>query len=182
MRKLPLLPFTRSARKQAVSRADKARDEKNPALAARLYRDIIERWGTDFGILVQLGNALKDSGAYAEAESVYSSALRLNPTDADCHLQFGHLMKLCKDLPRARKYYAAANHLDPHLTAAREELRAMDNEKISLQPSEEHISSPTESANLSPTLQDSAASDADVDAQTELVLDRLINSLQWRRN
>jgi tetratricopeptide (TPR) repeat protein len=54
--------------------------------------------------LVQRGNLLKDNGKYREAEDAYISALQLNPLDADCHLQLGHLMKLCDDVPSAREY------------------------------------------------------------------------------
>ena len=173
--------FTRSAQKRAIRLVDKARDQRNPALAARLYRNIIERWGPDFGISVQLGNALKDSGAYGEAEEIYSSALQLNPIDADCHLQFGHLMKLRGDVPRAREYYATANHLDPDLICARQELRALERRNAASPLPTEHVSPPLDAINIPSVISNFPASELDADAQTALIYSRLLLTLQWRR-
>ncbi len=176
-----LLRFSRSARKRAIGRANEARDRKNPVLAARLYHEVIERWGPDFGILVQLGNALKDSGAYGEAEKVYSSALHLNPVDADCHLQFGHLMKLRGDLSRAREYYAAANRLNPHLADAREELRALESGNSAPALEKEDVSPPLEAMYTSLGAGDFTVNELDTDAQTALILNCLLGTFQWRR-
>jgi tetratricopeptide (TPR) repeat protein len=178
----PLLHFTRSARNRAINLADKARDQKNPALAARLYRNITERWGADFGILVQLGNALKDSGTYDEAEKVYSSALQLNPADADCHVQFGHLMKLRGDVTRARKYYTTASHLDPRLAAARQELQALEHENATPPLPAEHVSLPSNTIYVPSCAPNFDADDLSADEQTALILTRLRSTFQWRRD
>jgi tetratricopeptide (TPR) repeat protein len=112
-----------SARKRAIKRADEARDRRDAAAAAILYHTVIKRWGSHFGILVQLGNARKDSGAFNEAEQAYKAALELKPGDADCHLQYGHLKRLSGSLERARELYAEAGRLSPPLSAETDELQ-----------------------------------------------------------
>ena len=170
-----LLLFQPLRAKTGCRARERGERSKNPVLAARLYHEVIERWGPDFGILVQLGNALKDSGAYGEAEKVYSSALHLNPVDADCHLQFGHLMKLRGDLSRAREYYAAANRLNPHLADAREELRALESGNSAPALKKEDVSPPLEAMYTSLGAGDFTVNELDTDAQTALIL----KSLTW---
>ncbi len=156
MLRYKFLRLSLSAREKAIQRADNARDRKDPALAARRYQVVIDRWGPQFDILVQLGNALKDSGAFDQANEIYGRALKLNPRDADCHLQLGHLMKLSGDLSRARQFYAKAVHLNPKMTSAREELRRL----VGPQPPQTEL---------------------DLAAPVLLVYERLSRTFQWRR-
>jgi tetratricopeptide (TPR) repeat protein len=114
-----------SAKRRAVRRADAARDRGDPAEAAALYKAVVERWGANFGLLVQRGNALKDSGSYAEADRIYLEALKIRPTDADVFLQRGHLLKLSGDFFGAEELYRRASQLDPSLSAAQAELDEM---------------------------------------------------------
>jgi tetratricopeptide (TPR) repeat protein len=90
-----------------------------------LYRTVIERWGPEFGVLVQYGNALKDGEAYGEADEAYLQALSIRPDSADAHLQRGHLQKLCGNTVEAEQLYREANRLDPSLASAIAELETL---------------------------------------------------------
>jgi tetratricopeptide (TPR) repeat protein len=173
-----IFPVILSARRRAIKRADEARDQLQPVRAAALYQVVIERWGPHFGILVQLGNARKDSGAFTEAEQAYKAALKINPRDADCHLQYGHLMKLSGDLKRAQEFYAEANRLDPSLSGAIEELRAFESQGI---PRPSSVVDKPASPNA-PAVQSHRRTDGwDLDAPSRVVCERLFTELQWRR-
>ncbi|HEX3952490.1 MAG TPA: glycosyltransferase [Stellaceae bacterium] len=108
-----------------IDEADKARDARNWTLAARLYRRALLRQPGLAAIWVQLGHALKEQGALAEAESAYRRALDLDNGVADTHLQLGHLLKLQARRSQATRAYATAIRLDPDLAAARESLHAL---------------------------------------------------------
>ncbi|HVB17760.1 MAG TPA: glycosyltransferase, partial [Stellaceae bacterium] len=108
-----------------IDEGDKARDVRNWAVAARYYRQGLERQPDLTGIWVQLGHALKEQGDYAGAEAAYRRALVLEPKEADTHLQLGHLLKLKGHRDQAIGEYATAFRLDPELAAAGEELRAL---------------------------------------------------------
>jgi tetratricopeptide (TPR) repeat protein len=186
-----------ATREQEIKRADEARDRRDAATAAVLYQSVIERWGQDFGILVQLGNARKDSGAFEDAEQAYKSALALKPGDADCHLQYGHLMKLAGNLARAGALYAEASRLDPALLAANDEIRALRSRAV---PSSASVvsesftvdvsseSSVVESSTVQrplprPVVQSHRrAAGWDLDAPSLIVCERLFTTFQWRRN
>jgi len=74
---------------------------------------------------VRWGHVLKEQGDYAGAEAAYRRALALDRTNADTHLQLGHLLKLQARRVQAVDAYAAASRLDPELVAAREALHAL---------------------------------------------------------
>jgi tetratricopeptide (TPR) repeat protein len=111
-----------SPKARTISRADAARDNNEPAVAAKYYRDAIRRWGSSYALLMQFGNALKDSGSFNDAEQAYRDALAIRNTEADTFLQYGHLMKVSGKLEKAEEFYRKALELDPLLAAARHEI------------------------------------------------------------
>ena len=148
-----------------MRRADIARDRGDAAAAVILYDKVIARWGAHFGILMQLGNALKDSHRYEEADATYLEALALRPDDADAFLQRGHLMKTSGDLDSAWEFYKKASELDPRLRSARHELEALEratgktgDQKVVRVP-------------LRP----------DLPYRASIVMHRLVNQYRWRR-
>jgi Flp pilus assembly protein TadD len=99
----------RRKRKGGVSSlllADRARDAGDWALAARHYREALEKNPGQPAIWVQYGHALKESGNPQEAEEAYKKSLELDDRSADTHLQLGHLLKI-----QGRKDDAAAAYL-----------------------------------------------------------------------
>ena len=171
------------ARHRAVREADQARDLGNPARAAALYDAIIERWGVRFGILMQLGNALKDSKDFDRAEQVYNAALRLDPPNADCHLQLGHLMKLSGHLDRAVDYYTEAKRLNPSLEGAIVELRTIETGKhVVVEEAEQAATLDSSNESASPALSSPAPPAVDRHSRTFIVHQRLLNGLVWRRS
>jgi tetratricopeptide (TPR) repeat protein len=91
-----------------LAQADAARDRRNWASAAGLYRQALEVAPARTGAWVQLGHVLKESGAREEAAEAYARALALRPRSADIHLQIGHLQKLRGDFGAAAASYARA--------------------------------------------------------------------------
>ncbi|WP_025885030.1 tetratricopeptide repeat protein [Asaia prunellae] len=99
-------------RRQSISHADNARDNGDPAQAAVLYKAVVDRWGETPGLLMQLGNALKDSEAFDEAEVIYQRVWDGPARNADVALQFGHLMKTRGDLQKALEWYQRSISID----------------------------------------------------------------------
>lgn len=102
--------------------ADRARDGRNWAAAARLYRDSLALDPARPSLRVQMGHALKESGQLAEAEAAYRQASEEMPEDADVRLQLGHALKLLGQDEAARQAYSDALAIDPELVSAKEEL------------------------------------------------------------
>lgn len=171
------------ARAKVMREADKARDASDPVRAAMLYQEILDQWGPHFGVMVQLGNALKDSKSFEQAEQVYRAALQLDPLDADCHLQLGHLMKLSGRLDRAAEYYAEANRLAPALEDAIVELRTIETRKA---PVAEETGAATPDGATEPAMDapDALPISLTVDrhSRTFIVHQRLANNMALRRN
>ena len=105
-----------------VSRADRARDAGEWALAARYYRQALQAMPEASAIWVQYGHALKELGQVAEAEAAYRRSLALRPDMADTHLQLGHALKLQGRIDEAAAAYLRAAALDPVLQHPRDEL------------------------------------------------------------
>ena len=105
-----------------VSRADRARDAGEWALAARYYRQALLAMPDASAIWVQYGHALKESGNIAEAEAAYRRSLALRPEMADTHLQLGHALKLQGRTDEAAAAYLRAAALDPVRRHPRDEL------------------------------------------------------------
>ncbi|WP_093449184.1 tetratricopeptide repeat protein [Sphingomonas sp. YR710] len=160
-----------SAKRSAIRRADSARDRGRHAEAAALYRAIIERWGVNFGLLVQCGNALKDSGSYAEADQIYMTAIKIRPDDADVFLQRGHLLKLMGDFAAAGDLYRQASALDPTLEVARTELAAISGWREIHRPK----SMTEDTGPLKIVLR------TDISMSASIIFHRAINQYRWRR-
>ena len=55
---------------------------------------------------------MKDSGRFGETGPAYLEAISLNPTLADTHLQYGHLLKRSGRLEEAVDFYRKAVKYD----------------------------------------------------------------------
>src|SRR5689334_19817521 len=108
----------------ALFRADAARDAREWALAARLYRQVLDRDPDQASVWVQYGHALKESGELrdpdklAQAEGAYGRAVSLAPSVADSYLQLGHVLKLQGKIEPAQAAYLRAFALDPGLAGS----------------------------------------------------------------
>lgn len=112
-RALMLEPRRSPAARRAVALADRARDSRDWASAAQLYRQALDRVRRDPAIWVQYGHALKETGQFAEAEAAYRRALALEPANSDICLQLGHVLKLQGKKQTAISYYLKAIGIDP---------------------------------------------------------------------
>jgi tetratricopeptide (TPR) repeat protein len=84
--RVPRLSLKR-ARPSPITLADRARDAGHWELAARHYREALDRNPHNPPIWVQYGHVMKAWGDVAEAERAYRKAIELNPGIADPHLQ-----------------------------------------------------------------------------------------------
>jgi glycosyltransferase involved in cell wall biosynthesis len=108
-----------------LSRADRARDDRQWRVAADLYREFLTHHPERWDIAVQLGHAHKELGEYETADAAYAMALEGNGADADLHLQIGHLRKLQGRRRDSVTAYARALELDPSLKDACKELAGL---------------------------------------------------------
>ena len=113
------------AEKKLLSRADRARDSRDWASAARYYREVLDLNPDNPGIWVQYGHSLKESGNLPEAENAYRHSLKLDADVADTHLQLGHALKLQGRKIEASVAYFRALVLDPALDHASFELKGL---------------------------------------------------------
>jgi glycosyltransferase involved in cell wall biosynthesis len=111
---------------KVLAAADAARDARDWATAARIYREVLDLAPQRADIFVQYGHALKESGKLDAAEEAYRRAIALDDEVADFHLQLGHALKLRGLREEAMESYRRANELAPDLAAAALELRALD--------------------------------------------------------
>jgi GT2 family glycosyltransferase/glycosyltransferase involved in cell wall biosynthesis len=117
---------------------DRARDAREWELAARLYRQALDRNPGTPDIWVQYGHALKESGELrepdklAQAEVAYRKALSLDPSAADSYLQLGHVLKLVGKIEDAQAAYLRAFSLDPASPHPPEELSGLGWSEINL--------------------------------------------------
>lgn len=79
--------------RRALEAGDAARDVRDWQAAALAYRRYLGTVPDDAGIWVQLGHALKESGAIAEAETAYRAALDVRADDVDACLHLSHLLR-----------------------------------------------------------------------------------------
>jgi len=108
-----------------LARADRARDARDWASAARDYREALDLKPDSPAIWVQYGHALKESGNLPEAENAYRSSLELDGDVADTHLQLGHALKIQGRKIEASAAYLHALALDPALGHASVELKGL---------------------------------------------------------
>ena len=99
---------------------DQARDARHWPEAEAAYGAFLGLAPDDFGIWVQLGHVLKESGRWDAAAGAYGTARDLKPDDPDLCLQLGHLSKLRKDVEGARTHYRDSFDLDRNPIAERE--------------------------------------------------------------
>ncbi|WP_426052085.1 glycosyltransferase [Brevundimonas sp. SL161] len=133
-----LAPLSEPADTAQRELGDAARNRRDWKAAATHYTEYLRRAPRDFGIRVQLGHALKESGLFAEADDAYSRALKLRPRDADLLVNFGHLKKIRHQYAAAAELYVKAAEIERgghglaelgaieltlHLTVAHRELR-----------------------------------------------------------
>jgi glycosyltransferase involved in cell wall biosynthesis len=116
-----LLGRTRSL----IASANDARNRKNWQEAIKNYTKVVEIRPGIGGVWVQLGHALKESGALAEAERAYERAADLMPRDSDLQLQMGHLNKIRGKTPEAVYFYSRALFYDPANAHAVRELKML---------------------------------------------------------
>ena len=118
--------------------ADRARAARQWELAARLYREALDRDPQNQPIWVQYGHALKEWGELrdpdklARAEFAYRKALSLHWGVADSYLQLGHVLKLEGRKDEAVAAYLRAFALDPSLAHAMDELRGLEWSEVEL--------------------------------------------------
>jgi hypothetical protein len=111
-------------RPSAITLADRARDTGQWELAARHYREALDRNPRNPPIWVQYGHVMKEWGFAAEAERAYRRAIELDPKAADPHLQLGHALKIQGKRAEAADAYRWALALDPSLYAVMQPLHA----------------------------------------------------------
>ncbi|MGH7029631.1 MAG: tetratricopeptide repeat protein, partial [Stellaceae bacterium] len=124
-RRAAMLRLAGPTRARAVARGDQAREAKQWPLAARHYRQALDRDPLDAPCWVQYGHALKEFGSLPEAEAAYRRSLALAPSLADTHLQLGHVLKLQGRAQAAQAAYLRAFALDPQMPASSEELAGL---------------------------------------------------------
>jgi len=122
--KLPRVDRNQAA-KNLFARADRARDSRDWASAARYYREALDLQPDNPPAWVQYGHALKESGNLPEAETAYRNSLELDADVADTHLQLGHALKIQGKKIEAGIAYLRALVLDPALDHASLELKRL---------------------------------------------------------
>jgi tetratricopeptide (TPR) repeat protein len=99
-----------------ISRADRARDERQWEIAAALYRVALDRNPNNSPIWVQYGHALKEAGRLGAAEGAYRTAISFNAVAAEPYLQLGHVLKMRGRRDEAQTAYLQALALKPSMT------------------------------------------------------------------
>lgn len=108
-----------------VQQADRARDARQFAQAARLYAQACDAMPSHFRLWVQQGNMAKDAGLFQQAKAAYDRASALQGNDADLHVQIGHMCKMMGDLTGASHAYILALSCAPEHHDAYHELEAL---------------------------------------------------------
>jgi glycosyltransferase involved in cell wall biosynthesis/tetratricopeptide (TPR) repeat protein len=118
-------PARRRRRVSIITRADRAQELGQWELAARLYRQVLDRNPRNPAIWVQYGHVLKQRALLEEAEHAYRRGIAYDPGAADSHAQLGHALKLQGRTEEAQSCYLRALVLDPKLSAAAHELTGL---------------------------------------------------------
>jgi glycosyltransferase involved in cell wall biosynthesis len=93
--------------------ADVRREARDWVAAAQLYAQVVALRPEAWGLTVQEGHCLKESGDVRGALARYKAAEVVAPDDADLQLQIGHAHKLLGQWHEAALCYARAVSLDP---------------------------------------------------------------------
>jgi tetratricopeptide (TPR) repeat protein len=124
-------------KESVISRADRAREAGQWGLAARLYREALDRNPSNPPIWVQYGHALKELGQMEAGEAAYRQAIAYDPNCADAYLQLGHILKLQGRSSDAPAAYLRALVIDRSLADAARELAALGWSPAQLSPLQE---------------------------------------------
>ena len=108
-----------------ISRADRARNGKRWAVAARFYRKSLAARPANPAIWVQYGHALKESARLEKAEAAYRTAIAYDPVNADARLQLAHVLKIQAKREEAEASYLLAAAIDPDAPDPRRELSSL---------------------------------------------------------
>jgi tetratricopeptide (TPR) repeat protein len=110
------------AKSSSIILADRARDLGCWEVAAKYYRDALQRDQDDQQIWVQYARVLKEAGRLPEAEVAYRTALGYDQGDVGIHLQLGHVLKAQAKGTEAEMAYLRAFALDSSQSDAMTEL------------------------------------------------------------
>lgn len=111
--------WRRRAIGRAFHKANAARDAGRWSIAAAHYRRYLVDRPADFGIWVQLGHMLSESGDIDGADRAYRTAHALDPANADLMLCRGHFARRTGDVEAAIAFYRESLALDGNDHAAR---------------------------------------------------------------
>lgn len=109
----------------ALSAADKARDEKRWAEAIEAYEAFLRLRPEEAKIWVQFGHCQRESGKADGAEKAYLKALELEPENPDTLLHLGRVRQAMNDQAAAIVYFQRAAAFRAPSADAREELRTL---------------------------------------------------------
>ena len=93
-------------------RANGARDVCQWEFAARFYADDLNRNSCDPAIWIQFGHALKEARRLSEAETAYSTAVKLDEATIDALLSLGHVLTLQQKPAEAARIYTQTLDLE----------------------------------------------------------------------
>lgn len=119
------LRWAQGRARHAISLAGAARDRGDWRSAAEAYAEVVRVLPDHAGYWGQLGNMLKESRRFAEAEAAYVQCQKLAPGTADTWVQFGHLYKLQTRMRDAANAYFQALRCDPNCLPALQELQGL---------------------------------------------------------
>ena len=112
--------FNRKEARRVLTQANQARDRKDWEMAIKSYRQYLDLRPKSFGIWVQLGHALKESGQLVPALAAYNSALSLDARNGDLLLSLGHLHKLMGHRDLAIAFYIRSAEIEDNIDARAE--------------------------------------------------------------
>lgn len=113
--------------------ANEARELRQYAQAAALFRQALDRDESLAHIWIQYGHMLRETCDYAPAETAYQRALDLQPA-SDPHLHLGHLYKQLGQISKAARSYLTAARTDPANGDALAELHRLMVNNIEITP------------------------------------------------
>ncbi len=117
--------FSRGPKIALVTKADRARDAGHWDIAARYYREELDKSPNRASIWIQYGHALKEMGLLEEAEAAYRQAALINPEDPDAYIHLGHTLVIRNKITEAKANYLHAFMLDPAQSDPLDGLRAI---------------------------------------------------------